>query len=141
MASSNTGTSSVRRRLGALGIPIDDDDDAAIDTEDERLMLEYQLAQDEEFGRASLRGLDTLKGSEAGLSLSDSESLAGNAPASLGKPQDIKEVELAAPVAEGAVEREVKEGKKPEIERHSSGETRWSDDSFRDIVGCQLNVY
>lgn len=146
MGSSKTGTtSSVRRRLGALGIPIDDDDDdPAIDTEDERLMLEYQLAQDEEFGRASLRGLDRLKGSDAGPSNSDSESLAGNAPASLGKPQDIKELEMTSPagdaLTEGKAEGAKAEGEKPAIERHPSGETDWSDQSFRDIVstshGC-----
>jgi hypothetical protein len=141
MASSNTGTSSVRRRRGALGIPIDDDDGLAIDFEDERLMLEYQLAQDEEFGRASLRGLDRLKGSDAGPSNSDSESLAGNPPASLGKPHDIKELEATSPAVEGGmVERlnGAKEGDKPELERHPSGETRWSDDSFRDIVSQLL---
>lgn len=140
--SSHTATSSVRQKLGKLGIPIDDDDDEpTLDTEDERLILEYQLAQDEEFGRASLRGLPKLRGSSIGPSESDTESLAGNAPASLGKARDIKEAELAAAVIrmEGQEESKLKEeGDKPGLDRHPSAETAWSDQSYRDIVSSVL---
>ncbi len=139
--SSRTGTSSLGRRLGALGIPIDDDDDddsPGIDTEDEQLMLEYQLAQDQEFGRASLRGLAGGRATE-----SDSESLAGNAPASLGKPQDVKEIEAGSPpvVVEAAgLKGADEEPAQPPLERHTSGDTDLSDQSFREIVSEHSSI-
>ena len=131
-----TGTSSLRRRLGKLGIPIDDDDDGdiGIDTEDERLMLEYQLAQDEEFGRASLTGLGSLKASDRGPSESDTESIAGNAPASLGKPNNIQTRQDASLAGARAAVDDDRVAQPGGLQRHPTGPTSWTEQSFRDIV-------